>query len=165
MKLTLGLVGALVMATATRAHADARGDAAIAAARTWYGGMLAQDGSVPAPSKSKPVHYLMPGDLASCASVKAGKATSAAVLKKVGACLAAVQKEMADDAPPHMWEVTIIDVVEVGFAKRHHKNIEAAAKGATLVNAVLEGNAADIYMAVAPDGTIRGVWVSQNAPG
>jgi len=160
--LRLAIVSCAITLAAGTAHADDA--AAIAAAKAWYAAATASDAAVTA-SKEKPVHYLTSIGTESCAKLKAGKATSAAQIKKLGRCLADTQKEYADDAPPHMWEVTSLAIMGTSFPRKHRKDMAAVAKGATIIDAVLEGNAADIYIVVAPDGTVRAVWLSQNAPG
>ena len=162
MKLAIAL--ALVLATSSVARAD---DAsATAAAQAWLDAALT-GGTLAPPSKKAPLDHVFTADEKKCAKVFTGRATSAKQLKKVVACIVAAHDSIfydGEEAKPATWELDDLEHVASQFwNKKQIKKVKASGKGNTIVRAVFEGSRiwTYVWLAVAPDNTIKAVYLQQ----
>ena len=110
-------------------------------------------------SKDKPLSHWSDTPVASCTT---GKATTPEALRAVHTCLKDQTKSIAVDGEPQA--VTIADVTK-RFDKKLRAAMTTAAKGTKIIEFVYngDGETALIDFAIAPDKSVKAIWVSAEA--
>ena len=166
--LSLALV-ALWCTSASLAHADddepLQDTPAITRGQGWMKALLAPGGGIAAPSKEKPLEYLVINSTKACKAMKTGTAKDFKVTMKLKTCMVATYKAISPTPVDAQWtelrESGIPTMVGL-FPAKYGKQLKAAAKDAKIVAAHYAGQGVnmDVYLAVG-DGRIRAIWVRE----
>jgi hypothetical protein len=165
MKLALTSILSVALLGAIAPSARADDAAAIAAASAWWTDV--SEWGTPVVSKQAPLHYAVRSSTRQCRKTRVGKATTEKAAEKLSLCLVNAYARLIpaeiDFTPiPDGWKV-ITERGDAQFNKKQKKAIATAAKGATIVmNRFWSDDGQEfvrVYLAVAADGAIRGVWL------
>jgi hypothetical protein len=153
--MTTALLLLLLTASALADPAKGHDTLAVKAARAWLATVLDAKATVAAPSKDKPLDYVIASPAKSCEALRSGHATTAAAATRVQKCMVDTWKSLADSPPAtravREWEP---DKGFGGFDKKYHKGMKASAKDATIVQAehIGDGFTMTVSIVVAKDG-------------
>lgn len=168
------LTAALVVATCWLGLSSARADddepktdtAATRAGEAWMKAMLAPGGSVAAPSKERPLDFVVANGTRSCRALKTGTAKDFKLLAKLKTCAVDSHKAIGSSTTTQWFELpdglgTVLGI----FPAKYAKKIKAAARDATIVQGhyVGDGLNMDAYLALGADGKVKALWLTEEA--
>jgi hypothetical protein len=134
------------------------------AGEAWMKAMLAPGGSVAAPSKDRPLEYLVDNGQKACRALKAGgTAKDFKTLAKLKSCAVASYKAIGESSTTQWFQLPSAATVLASFPSKYGKKIRAAAKGATIVEGhhVGDGLNMDVYLALDADNHVRAIWLTE----
>lgn len=159
MKTILTLTCGALLTFATSASAAEPSEVA----RAFVDDAIAGRAATTTPTKERPLSVVIESGAKACRGLRGVTVNDAKKLAKVRACV----KTAVDDLPregalaPPVWvQRDVASVVDV-MADRHERGIRAAAEGTHIYEGTFDtehGVTRWFYVAVAPDGAVRGVW-------
>lgn len=159
------LVLTVLAATARAEPAPEPEPPAIKAATAWMAAALDPKAGLGAPSKARPLHYLLDSPLKACRGLAHGYATTAATARQIKRCLIDTWRTVAE--PPraadsfHVWEPAR---AFESFDDKSQKEVQSVARDATIVLAQYGGNGVkmDAWLVVGKDGAVRAIWMDRS---
>lgn len=140
---------------------------AVKAGQGWMKAMLAPGGAVAAPSKDKPLDYVITTAPKSCKALRTGTAKDFKVSMKLKTCIVDSYKEINATIDGQWRELRASDMTSLfaAFPGKYQKKLKAGVKGSTIVNAHFPGDGLnfDVYLALDADGHVHAVWAMQEA--
>jgi len=163
------LLGCGLLLGASVAHADdddpLLDTAGTKAGEAWMSAMLAPGGAVAAPSKDRPLDYVVINSTKACKAVKTGTAKDFKVAMKLKTCLTATYKALAQTAPPGDWtELRASGLASMvsGFPTKYGKKIKAGAADSTIIQGHYVGGVnMDVFLALDAYRHVHAIWVSE----
>ncbi|CAN5916779.1 hypothetical protein BH11MYX3_BH11MYX3_30010 [soil metagenome] len=171
MKLTSSVLvaGSLLGASIARADDEPKFDTPKAKfGEAWMTAMLAPGGSVAAPSKDKPLDYLVSNPYKPCKTLKIGTATDFKALARLKPCVVASYKGISKTPVTGQWMELGADAVETlksTFGAKYAKQIIAETKDSTIVEGHYSGDGLnmDVYLALDRDNHVHAIWLTQDS--
>lgn len=139
------------------------------AGEVWMTAMLAPGGAVAAPSKDKPLDYVAANRTKSCKAMKSGTAKDVKAVLKLKTCVVDSYKAAAGkESIKGQWAEYPADgiaAVASAFPASFAKQIQAQAKGSTVVEGHYSGNGLnfDAYLAMDADNHVHAIWITEEA--
>jgi len=177
MRATLTAIAILAAVLAVPAHAGANDDAAVEAAKSWYGRMVSKPGpsQTPVAPLAVMVHAEANLKLTACKPFKAARVATAKQLSRFASCVAAVDRYASYPRmlPTSRWviepkAVGLTNAFYVGRSANEHRRwqqrITDQTRGTTIVLLSIRpgegwGPMLDSYFAVGPGGDVQAIWM------
>ena len=151
----------MIVAATARAEPE-KATPAENAASAWLAALVDPKGAIAAPTKDKPLDYLIDSPAKSCRALKAGRATTPAEAGRVKKCVFDTWKGLADGPTPasaaREWDA---DKTFDGWDRKYRKRMKEVARDATIVSIQYIGSGYTMNSSIvaAKDGTVRAIWM------
>lgn len=133
------------------------------AGEAWLKAMLAPGGSVAAPSKDRPLDYLVDNGQKSCKALRSGTAKDFKALAKLKKCVTDSYKAIGEVGVVQWFQLPSAATVQAVFPPKLGKRIKALAQGATIVEGRHTGDGLDmdVYLALDADSHVRAIFLTE----